>query len=166
MKKTIVILLLFISAISYAQSYDRATNLAVESPTSVRITNKQTCPTNYKISYGDTTFTSVMVLENSVYILNIPSCLTVKVTPLINCGNLSPVPKEVSICTCSVLAVGFKSVDAQRQGDGSVKVLFQMSDQTNVKEYIIMTSEDGKTFTPKYSVPVNSTLSYPFNFKQ
>lgn len=166
MKKTTTIILLLISSIAFSQSQDRATKLTAVDTRTVKIHNKQSCPTKYYVYYDNTPGVSTVdVPADSSLEYHIPNCATVYVTPVTNCESILPAPKTVHLCPCSALPVVFSSLDANRSAKG-INLLWTVGDQTGVKEYIIMTSTDGKTFTPSYTVPVKQENNYLFNFKQ
>lgn len=167
MKKSILILQFFISAITFAQTSDWATTLTILNINTVQVHNNQTCATPYKVEYGDTTYTSEVAQPNCNILVHTDGCATVTVTPIINCspGHV-PGPYTLQVCTCGVLPVRFVKLQGQRKQDGSIDINFKVGEQINIKEYRVMISTDGKNFVPKYSIPAKKDLYYNFNFKQ
>ncbi|MEO6306185.1 MAG: hypothetical protein ABIP51_23760 [Bacteroidia bacterium] len=167
MKKQFLIVLLLISSITFAQTSDRATSLTAVDMNTVSVNNLQSCSTPYLVNHGDTTYISDTVMAGGSLLIHSYGCRSIRVTPLVNCDKSLPKPAMLQICPCSVLPVSFKSIDGNRKPDGSINILFQMGDQTNIKKYIIWVSPDGKNFTKQTVIPINATgTSYLFNFTQ
>lgn len=112
----------------------------------VKVTNKQICLANIRIDWGAGRRTeAIAALASDTFWLPVPSNCLVTAKPMTNCHSQGDMGRvELNICT--ILPIKFKKVSAIRLNPRSVRVIFQSEEDSDLKYYNILISDDGKTY--------------------
>jgi len=134
----------------------------------VKVTNKQSCTAEMRVQWGGTSQfrTKIMGsgLSDTFHITPPPTprCF-LGAKPNTSCSRSSDMG-TVEINVCNILPVKFSSITGQRVGPHSVKLVFVIEEISNVKQFNIQYSLDGKTFkTVNVISPDGVTIGKPYS---
>lgn len=136
--------------------------------TSVKVTNKQSCDGQIRLTYASTSV-DVSVSANSSIIFMPPAAIaTIKAKALTNCGSTDFGWVELSLI---VTPVKFVSFDFIPIGNKDVLVTFETAETSNIRHYRILISHDGVNYRAIDSVKAdnvtpNRTYSIQINTSQ
>jgi len=116
----------------------------------VRVTNKQSCPANMRVQWGGSAqFRQKLISSNSsdTFWINPnsnPQCF-LGAKPVERCTSVADMG-TVELNVCQVLPLKFTVFYVTRLDTYRVKVVFVVEDDTDIKEYRIKVSNDGRNF--------------------
>lgn len=123
--------------------------------TSVKVTNKQSCDGQIRLTYASTSV-DVSITANSSIIFMPPAAIaTIKAKALTNCGGTDFGQVELSL---SAMPVKFVSFDFTPVGNKEVSVTFETAETSNIKTYYILISKDGINYQRIDSIPADKVI--------
>lgn len=120
---------------------------------SVKVTNKQACESEIRVSYAQTDV-DFIIAGNSSFIFMPPAMIaTIKAKNTTNCGASDFGLVEL---TLTAMPAKFLSFDFASIGDKKVLVTFEMAETSNIKQYNILISLDGVNYTQIDSIKADA----------
>lgn len=134
--------------------------------TSVKVTNKQSCDGQIRLTYASTSVDVSVPANSSIIFMPPAGTATIKAKALTNCGGTDFGWVELTLIATPVKFVSF---DFKAIGNKEVLVTFETTETSNIKQYNILISKDGINYykidsvkadlvTPNktYSIKVNT----------
>jgi hypothetical protein len=119
----------------------------------IKVSNKQTCPANIRLSHGNTQrVKSIHGVGNDTFQITVTNNTKIQAKTETNCGSADFGQVELRIVG-STLPVKFTDISGRRIDDATIQLTFKAEEDNTIKHYVIMVSFDGgKTYTQKMLV--------------
>lgn len=121
--------------------------------TSVKVTHKQLCDGQVRLSYATSDVDIAIPANSSIIFMPPAGTATIKAKALTNCGSADFGWVELSL---SAMPVKFVFFDFEAVGNKEVLVTFKTAETSNIKRYNILISTDGLSYTRIDSVKADA----------
>lgn len=123
--------------------------------TSVKVTNKQSCDGQIRLTYASTSIDVAVAANSSIIFMPPTAIATIKAKALTNCGGTDFGWVELSLIATPVKFVSF---DFTSIGNKEVLATFETAETSNIRHYRILISSDGINYRAIDSVKADNVI--------